>query len=136
MLEIRNLTDYKPDKKSFSQVAKIVLAGENREKEHVSLVFTDKPEIQKLNKEFRNKDMPTDVLSFNLNEPDHLGEIVICPKVVEEQAEEYGVTFEAEMMKMYVHGVLHLLGYDHERSAKDEKIMNEKQEYYLSLITK
>ena len=132
MILIQNLTKFRIHKKSFTQVAKKVLFWENKEKETVSFVFVGKSEIRNLNKKFRKKDTPTDVLSFNLNEKDHFGEIVICPEVVKENAKKYGVSFKYELFKMSVHGILHLLGYDHERSEKDEVTMEEKQNKYLN----
>ena len=132
MIEINNLTNFTVDKKSFSQVAKKVLMGENKRTENISLAFVGKNEIKKLNRKFRNKNKPTDVLSFNLNEESCLGEIVICPEIVRENAKKYGVTIKYETMKMFVHGILHLLGYDHEKSEKEAKIMETKQEKYLT----
>jgi probable rRNA maturation factor len=133
-IEINNLTKFSVDKKSFSQVAKIVLKGENRETENISLAFVSKEEIKKLNKKFRKKNKATDVLSFNLDEPfgfaqarrDYLGEIVICPEVVKEKDEE--------IMRVFVHGILHLLGYDHEESKNKTDEMEEKQNLYLSKV--
>ena len=122
-VEITNLTNFAVDKKSFAQVAKKVLSGENREIENISLAFVGKKEIQELNKKYRKKNKPTDVLSFNLDEKDCLGDIVICPEIVKEKGEE--------MLEVFVHGILHLLGYDHERSKKDEEIMLNKQDLYL-----
>ncbi len=138
-IEISNLTEKTVlfgtvDKKVFSTVAKIVLKGENRETEILSLAFVNKEEIRKLNKQFRKKDKATDVLSFELNDENIFGEIVICPEVVRENAKKYGVAFEKEMLKVFVHGILHLCGYDHEKSRKEEKIMDEKQEKYLSIV--
>jgi len=138
-IEINNLTgtpviSKAVDKKVFSTVAKIVLKGENRKIETLSLAFVVKEEIKKLNKKFRGKNKATDVLSFELGEGDVFGEIVICPAVVKENAEKYGVTVKTEMIRMFIHGILHLCGYDHERSKKEEKIMEEKQEKYLSLV--
>lgn len=138
-IEINNLTNYAVDKKVFSTVAKIVLKGENRETETLSLAFVGKEEIKKLNKKFRKKNKATDVLSFNLNQDGYLGEIVICPEVVKENAKKYGVTIKSEMLKVFVHGILHLCGYDHEKSLgrstgeadKEAKIMEKKQEKYL-----
>lgn len=128
MLEINNLTNFAVDKASFAQVAKKVLMGENREIENISLAFVGKDEIQKLNKQYRKKDKPTDVLSFNLDEKDCLGDIVICPDVVAEKGEE--------IIEVFIHGILHLLGYDHEKSKKDEEVMLQKQEKYLNSIKK
>ena len=132
-LEINNLTNFAVDKKSFAQVAKKVLLGENRETETLSLVFVSREEIKKLNKKFRKKNRATDVLSFNLNEPKHLGEIVICPDVVKENARKIGVSAKSETMKVFIHGILHLLGYDHEKDAQ-ANIMEAKQNLYLSSI--
>ena len=85
-----------------------------------------KEEIKKLNKKFRKKNKPTDVLSFLLNDPNCFGEIVICPEVVKEKKEE--------IIRVFIHGILHLCGYDHERSEREAKEMEEKQEKYLSNI--
>lgn len=127
-LEINNLTKFKLDKKSFTQVAKKVLLGENKETQTLSLAFVDKLEIKKLNKKFRKKDKPTDVLSFAFGEKNYLGEIVICPEVVKEKGEK--------MEEVFVHGILHLLGYDHEKSEKEAKIMEEKEKFYLKIKNK
>ena len=140
MIEINNLTKGYPlgrvDKKLFSTVAKKVLKGENRERETVSLAFVGKAEIKKLNKRFRQKDKATDVLSFDLNEEGYLGEIVICPEVVKEKNEE--------IIAVFVHGILHLCGYDHPDEVEDprqrrdekseEKTMEGRQEDYLKKL--
>jgi len=118
--------------KSFSQVAKKVLSGENKGTYTVSLAFVTKAEMQKLNNKFRKKNKPTDVLSFELSEPNYLGEVVICKEVVKEKGEN--------LMEVFIHGVLHLCGYDHERSPgrskgeaeKEAKVMEEKQAKYLA----
>jgi probable rRNA maturation factor len=130
--KINNLTNSKIDAKSFSQVAKKVLSSENRKTETISLAFVNKEEIKKLNKEFRKKNKPTDVLSFALKEKKYLGEIVICPEVVKNNAAKYGVSVKNEMLKVFVHGILHLCGYDHEKSAKGAKEMENLEEKYLS----
>jgi probable rRNA maturation factor len=136
VMEINNLTKFAVDRNKFSTVAKIVLKGENKESETISLAFVDAKEIKKLNKTFRKKNKPTDVLSFALEENGYLGEIVICPEIVKENAAKYGVTAKQETMKVFIHGILHLLGYDHEKSKKEALIMEKKQEEYLSKIKK
>jgi probable rRNA maturation factor len=135
MIEINNLAKFTVDKKKFSAVAKKVLIGENRRIETLSLAFVDKAEMKKLNKKFRGKDKPTDVLSFNINERNYLGEIIICPEVVKEKKED--------VMEVFIHGILHLCGYDHpdevedprqrrdEKSKAEEKKMEDRQEKYL-----
>ena len=122
MIEINNLTDFSVDKRLFTGVAKIVLKGENRERENISLAFIEKEEIKKLNKKFLGKNKPTDVLSFNLNDKDCLGEIVICPEVAKTKQ---------EMVKVLIHGILHLLGYEHEKSKREAEKMEEREKKYL-----
>jgi len=122
-MQINNLTNFKIDKKSFSQVAKKVLSGENRGRETLSLAFVKKLEIKKLNKKFRKKNSATDVLSF-----EGINEVVICPEVVK----GYGGDFKKEILKVFVHGILHLCGYDHERSDRDAEVMKKKEGFYLS----
>ena len=137
MIEINNLAGLTVDKKVFSTVAKFVLKGENRETETLSLAFVKKEEMKNLNKKFRKKNKPTDVLSFELkdgSEKGYLGEIIICPEIVKENAEKYRVSSKSEMLKVFVHGILHLCGYDHEKSEKEAEEMEKKQEKYLSNI--
>ncbi len=142
MVEINNQTSFRVDKKFYTGVAKKVLKGENKERQKISLAFVDKEEIKNLNKKFRKKNKPTDVLSFRLDgsfggkKQKLLGEIVICPEVVKENSEKYKEQFRQEMAKVFVHGILHLLGYDHEKSKRAELLMDEKQDFYLDKIFK
>lgn len=88
------------------------------------IAFLDEKPARKLNKQFRGKDYATDVLSFGSEgDPESLGELVICPKVIARQAKEHGLSTREELAYMVLHGVLHLLGYDHETSEKDAKVM-------------
>ena len=119
MIEINNLTNFAVDKKFLTGVAKKVLKGENKETHALSLAFITKPEMQELNKKHRGKNEPTDVLSF-----EGINEIVICPEMVKEKGED--------IMKVFTHGILHLLGYDHERSEKNAEEMEEKENFYLN----
>ena len=109
----------------------------------ISVTFTDNEGIRELNAAHRNIDRPTDVLSFPLFEKedladasdgDALGDIVISLERAREQANEYGHSYEREVAFLTVHSMLHLLGYDHEISEKDEKEMFEKQEEILKTI--
>jgi len=83
-----------------------------------------------LNRQYRQKDKPTDVLSFSRVEfrpPGvpliDLGDVLICRSVAVRQAKENGLSLKEELVRLTVHGVLHLFGYDHERSSADEKKM-------------
>ncbi len=80
----------------------------------VELILTDNKEIQKLNKTYRQKDMPTDVLSFPINDNFHLGSIVISVDKAKEVSDKLGHSVEDEIKLLFIHGLLHLLGYDHE----------------------
>ena len=134
-IEINNLTDFTVDKKFFSEVAKKVLKGENKEMENLSIAFVSTREMRKLNKKYRKKDKPTDVLSFekSISFKVDFSEVVICPQFVEENAKGKK-SVKRELAKVLVHGILHTLGYDHEVSKTEEERMFKKQEYYLSKI--
>jgi len=99
----------------------------------VSVILTDNKEIRKLNKEFRNIDKATDVLSFPMEE-NVLGDIVISLDKTKKQADLYGHSFERELTFLCIHGLLHLLGYEHEISIDEEKIMFDKQKEIMKLI--
>ena len=108
----------------------------------VSITIVTNEEIHQLNREYRNIDAPTDVLSFEMNDPyveldDELsnipipiGDIVISIDKVEEQAKAYNHSFERELAFLNVHGILHLFGYTHD-DKNEEKIMFAKQEQIL-----
>ncbi len=96
----------------------------------VAVTFVENDHIQQLNRQFRDMDKPTDVLSFPLDEEDALGDIIISIPKAKEQAEQYGHSFEREMGFLAVHGFLHLLGYDHE-TEEEEKAMFGRQEQIL-----
>lgn len=106
----------------------------------VSVTFTDNEKIHALNREYRNVDRPTDVLSFPLSDGEDydtdgdavlLGDIVISLERAQTQAEEYGHSFEREVAFLTVHSMLHLLGYDHETSPEDEREMFARQDEIL-----
>lgn len=109
----------------------------------VSITFVTNEAIHEINREYRDKDQPTDVISFAMEElgegevaivgegiPRILGDIIISTDRTREQAEEYGHSFERELGFLAVHGFLHLLGYDH-MTDEDEKEMFGKQDEIL-----
>lgn len=87
------------------------------------LAFLQTNQARHLNLEFRGKDYATDVLSFSPTEDDDLGELVFCPDVLKKQSLEHGLSYRDELIYMVYHGVLHLLGYEHETNEKDAKKM-------------
>ena len=104
----------------------------------ISLTLTDNASIHAINKQFRNIDAPTDVLSFPLVEYDEseeppvdgqnmLGDIIISLEKAEAQADEFGHSFEREVAFLTVHSMLHLLGYDHVNSEEEDREMRSRQ---------
>jgi len=93
-------------------------------------LVTNDSELHRLNRDFRGKDAPTDVLSFPLETPDGLGDIAISADRASEQAAEFGHTLQEEIKILMLHGVLHLMGMDHEndrgKMARAEKMWREK----------
>ncbi len=91
-------------------------------------------QIQKLNKKYRKKDKPTDVISLEKTKGfrGDFSEVVICPKFVKEKSK--GLNIKKELTRALIHGVLHAIGYDHEISKVEEEKMFKKQNYYLSNI--
>lgn len=100
----------------------------------ISLLITDDETIHNLNKEYRQKDKPTDVLSFPMDDEVLLGDIVISIDTAKKQAEEREINIDREAAFLFIHGLLHLLGYDHETSAEDEKEMFVLQEEILKKL--
>lgn len=102
----------------------------------IALILVDIDEIHKINNEYRHKDYPTDVISFeSFDEEDenYKGEIFLCIDKVYEQAKLYGHSFEREFAFLLIHGVLHLHGYDH-MNEEDEKVMFKKQDEILDKL--
>ena len=110
----------------------------------ISVTFVDLDEIHELNKQYRGVDKPTDVLSFpqfdDLEEeiPEVceicLGDVVICEQKAREQAEQFGHSFERELVYLFTHSVLHLLGYDHVNSEEEETEMREHQRVVMKKL--
>jgi probable rRNA maturation factor len=91
----------------------------------VSISFVTQKKIHELNRVFRKKNKPTDVLSFNMDEGKLLGDVIICPQVAAKNAKEYGTSLKDEIMRLAAHGMLHLMGYDHSKKMFDlqDKVM-------------
>lgn len=138
---IFNKTEEKIDKNFVRKIVKFTLKKMNSLNSEVNIIFVDLNLIHEINKTYRGVDRPTDVISFALEDNDDisvydlrvLGDIYICLEKVHEQALEYGHKEEREMAFLIVHGLLHLLGYDHMKK-EDEKIMFSLQEEILNEI--
>ncbi len=123
-----------PDWPSFDkdEICEATLRAADFKKDaEVTVTFTNDAEIQILNKQHRGKDKPTNVLSFPAYDPDephppgvpvNLGDIVLAYETIEREATEQNKTFNDHVMHLIVHGVLHLLGYDHEDDDEAEEM--------------
>lgn len=115
---------------------------------YISITLTTPEHIRSINNEFRNIDKETDVLSFPMFEkaeidnmvelqnnviPETIGDIIISIEKVQEQAKEYGHSFERELAYMVIHGFYHLMGYDH-MNYEEKAVMREKEENVLNLL--
>ena len=135
MIEIANLTKQKVKQDLIVKIAQKVLLGEKAKKWNISICFVGCAKIKELNKNFKGKDAQTDVLSFAGLEIDgckeKVGEIFVCLKEVQANAKKDGQSLREALDWAVVHSILHLLGYDHEKSEKDAGIMRKKEQAYL-----
>lgn len=128
------------DLTAFERLSAFVLEREDApEAVELSIAVVEIAEMTSLNTSYRGKEGPTDVLSFSCDdpcmvagpdEPVAIGDVVIAPEVAEAQAAEFGHTVEEELNLLLVHGVLHLLGYDHETDA-DAAVMQARERALL-----
>jgi len=135
MIEVNNLTTIKIDEEFLKKIAQKVLEREKKENKNLSIALIEQGRIRELNKRYRGKNRVTDVLAFPTRELG-LGEIVICLREVKKNAKRFSSVFEKELVRVLIHGILHLLGYDHEKSDAQAKKVEEKQNYYLKLFFK
>ena len=107
----------------------------------VGVAFVGRARIQGLNRRYNGKNKATDVLSFRSERKfitpkargAYLGEIVVCPAVTKNQAARLGTPWRGEFSHVIIHGILHLLGWDHEKSVKDARKMHAKEEEIMGL---
>lgn len=137
MIEFLNKTKSKIDFKPFDRIGHIILKDHKKDG-IVSVAFLGQKEMHKQNNRYRKKNKPTDVISLNLensdfdNKQNWLGEILICKGIVDKNAKEFQENKNKELIRVFIHGLLHVLGYDHELGDEEERVMREKEDYYLS----
>jgi probable rRNA maturation factor len=123
------------ESKLLSKIAHRALEVLGLNNAELSIVLVSDAQIKRLNKLYRNKDKPTDVLSFPIGEKVEdwliLGDIVISVDTARRQAQELGHSLEEELKRLLVHGLVHLLGYDHELGGEEEKKFFELEEFVL-----
>ena len=113
---------------------KAITAEESREVGDITFVFCDDNYILKINKEFLDHDTYTDIITFDYSVGNEIiSEIYVSTDRVEENAKKYKQTFENEIHRVMIHGVLHLCGYN-DKLAEEKQIMRDKENHYLSLL--
>ena len=120
MIEVNNTTKWAIDEEFLKKIAQKVLKAEKPEEFDLSVAIVESKKSQELNKIYRGKDKPANVLSF-LEKEFGLGEIVLCPQEIEKDAKKYDILFQQALALMLIHGMLHLLGYSHSSMVKKEK---------------
>lgn len=142
MIEVNNLTSVPVDKRFFKKIAREILKNEKRGDLDLSIALVSINKIKELNKKYRGKDRLTDVLAFSkidfknkkVKNKKNLGEIIICPQEIKKNAARFKIGLKEEMANCLIHGILHLLGYDHENFSKGAKLMEKKQNYHFLKI--
>ena len=127
-----------PSADSLAQWANAVLSAEELREQEVTIRFTDEAESQQLNSDYRQKDKPTNVLSFPFEAPPGidislLGDLIICAPVISREAREQNKAVDHHYAHMTIHGILHLLGYDH-ITDEDAEVMESKEIEILSAL--
>ena len=118
------------------RVVRAVLAGERSDAD-LSITFLGPATMRRLNRRYKGRDEPTDVIAFALDTPDHrtVGDVYLCAAVAARQARRHGVSRRQELVRLVVHGVLHVLGYDHpESDARVHSAMWRRQERYVDRL--
>jgi len=127
--------------RTLTELAGRILNDSGRSEAELSILITDDEEICSLNRIYRAVDRPTDVLSFSQLEGEGpvtalqlLGDVVISWETAQRQALDLAHTVQEEMERLLVHGVLHLLGFDHEKDEEAARVMKETEEKYASPV--
>lgn len=126
-------------RKAIERLALRILALAGRSHADVSLLFSGDRRMRRLNRTYRGKDSSTDVLAFPACKPGRkatgfLGDVVISLPRARRQARAAAVTVDREVTTLLIHGVLHLMGYDHEKSARDARRMRRKEQQVLRAL--
>jgi probable rRNA maturation factor len=120
--------------RKIKELLKKVLEDLGHSRSEISLLFTDDAEIRELNRQYLDNDRPTDVLSFPTDDNKIIGDIAISIDRAAEQAEAQGDTLTEELARLLIHGVLHLLGHEHEGGGSKAKEMFAEEKRLMALI--
>ena len=142
-VQIKNQQKMPIDRLLLRRTVNLILAHAlESAKPEVSILLLDDTGMTELNQQYRGRSGPTDVLSFPMYteeelrqvQPEVLGDVVISVETAARQAESVGCALWEEMTRLLIHGVLHLLGFDHERSASDGRAMRTRERKILAAL--
>jgi rRNA maturation RNase YbeY len=119
-----------PINKSNKEFVQIEKKYDKLEKQ-VNVIFVSLEEITEINKEWRGKNQATDVLSFNINEIELFGELYISLDYIKKNYLKYETSFDREVLRLIIHGVLHLYGFDHETEFTQQRVSGIEEEMFL-----
>lgn len=129
------------NQKNLMKWARQILSLQKLDHAEMGIILVNNRQIRAYNRDYRKKDYPTDVLSFPMREgiggelhPDFLGDVMISLERSAEEAILYGRSRREQLLILLIHGVLHLLGYDHERSPKEERRMQRRERLLFKRI--
>ena len=129
--------------KKIKQTVQVILDALDCPNGEISILIVDDPQIEELNQQYLNRQGPTNVIAFAMREgefsdlsPHLLGDVVISTDTAAREAQMAATSMEQRFNELLVHGILHLMGYDHETSADDERVMEDKSREILALIYK
>ena len=142
MVFIKNQQEIIPvEAKKIRKAAELILASLRISGYELSVLLLDNKGIRAVNKKYLNRNRPTNVISFSLTEgefeninPHVLGDVVISVEKALEQAETRGTSLEEELTFLLIHGILHLVGYDHEKKGSERKKMRKKEKEVYRFI--
>lgn len=133
---------YRMNRKKVLQWVREILLMQKYQHGEVGLIFVNDRQIQTYNRDYRHKDRPTDVLAFPMLEGiggelhlQFLGDVMISLEMVEKEADLYGRSRPRQLLILLIHGLLHLIGYDHERSPREAKRMSRRERYILKELS-
>jgi probable rRNA maturation factor len=134
-------SSYEISLEKIEQTARVILGELDCPEGEISILIVDDPQIEKLNRKYLNRNGPTDVIAFPMREgefrhisPQLLGDVVISTDTAAKEARNSGVSMEQRLNELLVHGILHLFGYDHEKSAQEARKMAKMSQQLLDAI--
>ena len=132
---------YKISQQETAQKAQAVLNALGYPDGELSLLILDNPQITELNQKYLNRKGPANVIAFPMHEGDYpeiapqlLGDVVISVEKTSDEGKSFGISMEERFLQLMVHGILHLFGYDHEKSDQEALIMEQKSEELMKML--